>query len=280
MKKCCFLFLLFTLVCQAQFQFSGIIRDRDSRNPLPFATITTSTGRQTLSDLDGKFVIISRTASLSLLVSYVGYAPNEILLENNSKFYSIELNPKRDQLKEVTVSSNARGLEIIKNVIARKSQNDPQKKLETFEFNAYNKLVITANPDSIKGSLDSVFVKKAKAGNHYKVDSSDYKFKKIVSKQHLFQTERVSQFQYRGKALKETILGTKMAGFKQPIYEILSVNLQSFSVYDNQYELFETAYKSPISNTTFQNYRFKLIDSTTIHNRKSYLIYFKNKKIL
>ncbi len=278
MKKCCFLFLFFTLVCQAQFQFSGIIRDRDSRNPLPFATITANKGIQTLSDLDGKFVIISETPSLSLIVSYIGYTSTDILLENNTKFYSIELNPQRDQLKEVTVSSNTRGLQIIKKVIARKSQNDPQKKLETFEFMAYNKLVITANPDSIKGSLDSVFVKKTKPGNHYKVDSSAYKFKKIISKQHLFQTERVSQFQYRGKELKETILGTKMAGFKQPIYEILSVNLQSFSVYDNQYELFETAYKSPISNTTFQNYRFKLIDSTTIHGRKSYLIYFKNKK--
>ena len=278
MKKCCFLFLFFTLVCQAQFQFSGIIRDRDSKNPLPFATITTNAGRQTLSDLDGKFVFSSNASSLSALVSFVGYASSTILLDNQNKFYSIELNPQRDQLKEVTVSSNARGLEIIKKVIARKSQNDPQKKLETFEFKAYNKLVITANPDSIKGSLDSIFVKKAKAGNHYKVDSSAYKFKKIVSKQHLFQTERVSQFQYRGKELKETIIGTKMAGFKQPIYEILSINLQSFSVYDNQYELFETAYKSPISNTSFQNYRFKLIDSTTIHDRKSYLIYFKNTK--
>jgi hypothetical protein len=30
-----------------------------------------------------------------------------------------------------------------------------------------------------------------------------------------------------------------MAGFKQPVYEILS--LQSFSVYDRNYELFETS---------------------------------------
>ena len=41
-----------------------------------------------------------------------------------------------------------------------------------------------------------------------------------------------------------------MAGFKQPIYEILSFNLQSFSVYDNNYELFETKYKSPIADGT------------------------------
>ena len=94
----------------------------------------------------------------------------------------------------------------------------------------------------------------------------------------MFQTERVSQFQYRGKELKETILGTKMAGFKQPIYEILSVNLQSFSIYDSHYELFETLYKSPISDNALKDYRYKLLDSTEIQGRKSYLIYFKNKK--
>jgi hypothetical protein len=61
-----------------------------------------------------------------------------------------------------------------------------------------------------------------------KIDSSDYKFKEIISKQHLFQTEKVSQYQFGNEKLKETILGTKMAGFKQPVYEILAFSLQSF----------------------------------------------------
>jgi hypothetical protein len=61
-----------------------------------------------------------------------------------------------------------------------------------------------------------------------KIDSSDYKFKEIISKQHLFQTEKVSQYQFGNEKLKETILGTKMAGFKQPVYEVLAFSLQSF----------------------------------------------------
>ncbi|MBL0014370.1 MAG: carboxypeptidase-like regulatory domain-containing protein [Flavobacterium sp.] len=278
MKKCYLLLLFCSLVSQAQYQFTGIIRDNNSKNSLPFATIKTNSGIQTISDLDGKFTLAATTPSLSLAVSYIGYTSTEILLENNAKFYTIGLNLQTGELKEVMLSSNTKGLDIIRKVIARKPQNDPQKKLQTFEFKAYNRLIITASPDSIDGSIDSIFVKKAIKGKHVKIDSSEYKFKKIISKQHLFQTERVSQFQYRGKELKETIIGTKMAGFKQPIYEILSVNLQSFSVYDNQYELFETRYKSPISNSSFQEYRFKLLDSTSIQDRKSYLIYFKNKK--
>jgi Family of unknown function (DUF5686)/CarboxypepD_reg-like domain len=278
MKKCYFLFLFFTLVGQAQFQYTGSIKDQNAKKPLPFATITTNKGNSTLSDLDGKFTVVSPVKLSSIKVSYLGYSPVEIPLEFDTKFYSIALLPQIDQLKEVLISSDTKGLAIIRKVIQRKSQNDPQKKLKSFEFKAYNKLLITANPDSIDGRIDSVFVKKSIQGKNFKIDSSAFKFKKIVSQQHLFQTERVSQFQYRGKELKETILGTKMAGFKQPIYEILSINLQSFSIYDSQYELLETDYKSPISENAFQEYRYKLLDSTEIEGRKSYLIYFKNKK--
>jgi hypothetical protein len=56
-----------------------------------------------------------------------------------------------------------------------------------------------------------------------KIDSSDYKFKEIISKQHLFQ-KKVSQYQFGNEKLKETILGRK----KQPVYEILAFSLQSF----------------------------------------------------
>ena len=69
-----------------------------------------------------------------------------------------------------------------------------------------------------------------------------------------------------------------MAGFKEPIYELLGFNLQSFSIYDDKYELFETKYNSPIATNALDDYRYKLLDTTTIDNRKVLVIYFKNKK--
>ncbi len=270
--------LFSSLVCQAQFQYTGSIKDQNSKTPLAFATILTNSGNTTLSDIDGKFTVASTIKLTSIKVSYIGYTSIERTLENDTKFNSIFLIPKTNELKEIVISSDTQGLAIIQKTIRNKVLNDPQKKLRSFEFKSYNKLLITANPDSIDGRIDSIFIKKAIKGKNFKIDSSANKFKKIVSHQHLFQTERVSQFQYRGKELKETILGTKMAGFKQPIYEILSVNLQSFSIYDSHYELFETLYKSPISENALKDYRYKLLDSTEIQGRKSYLIYFKNRK--
>ncbi len=269
--------LLLSLAGQAQFHVNGIIKDSYTKKPLPFVSIVQD-GNYSISDVDGKFSIASKEKTCVLKFSYTGYTSAEISLDDEKKFFSILLNPIAYDLNEVVVSNKNPALEVIRKTIRNKAQNNPLQKLKTFEFKAYNKLLITANPDSIDGRIDTVYIKKAFGKKEPKIDSSDYKFKKVITKQHLFQTEKISQFQFNDKGFKETILGTKMSGFKHPIYEILAFNLQSFSIYDNQYELFETKYNSPIADHTYQQYRFKMLDSISVQGRKTYMIYFKNRK--
>ncbi len=278
MKYILLLFFFFTLSLQAQLQLNGIVKDAATERPLAFATLTTDSGISTVSDVDGKFTIASTTTFSSFYVSYVGFLKTTITVEKNKKYYSIPLPQNTNDLKEIIVSNQNPAVAIIKKVIGNKTKNNPQKKLQSFEFKSYNKLIVTANPDSISNKIDSVFITKKLGKELIKVDSSNYKFKAIVSRRHLFQTEKLSQFQYDDNKLKETILGTKMAGFKQPIYEILAFNLQSFSIYDSSYELFETQYNSPIANDAIKDYHFKLLDSLVIDGRTTYMIYFKNKK--
>lgn len=162
---------------------------------------------------------------------------------------------------------------IIKKVIHNKSKNNPND----FEFTTYNKLIVTANPDSIEGRVDSVFTIKRKKKVLKEIDSSDYLFKKIISKQHLYQTEKIARYQ-AVKNDKETILATKMAGFKEPLFEYFSLQLQPFSVYDRKYSLVEKEYTSPISKKGIRKYQFELIETTLLENRKVYKISFRPKK--
>lgn len=266
--------LLFTVTLQAQFQINGIVKDSSTSKPLPFATITTNDGTNTVSDVDGKFNISTSINTNSFTVSYIGFEKSAIQIEKNKKYYAVVLSQNTNNLNEIFISRENPALAIIRKTIAEKDGNNPQKKLSSFEFKTYNKLVVTANPDSINGQIDSVFIGKSIS----KIDSSDYKFKEIVKQQHLFQTEKVSQFQFKNSKLKETILATKMAGFKQPVYEIISFNLQSFSIYDSSYELFETKYNSPIANDALKDYNYKLLDSVVVDGRNTYMVYFKNKK--
>jgi len=276
MRQLFWLLLFFPLVVQAQLHLSGVVKDAETKKGLPFASITAPDGIYTISDVDGKFTLDSKNPITSFAVSYVGYSRIEIAVADKP-FYTILLSPKLDELREVKVSNENPALAIIRQVVKKKDNNNPQKKLNSFEFKSYNKLIITANPDSIDGRIDTTWVRK-NGIKTVKLDSSDYRFKKIIGKQHLFQTEQVSRFQFSKNTLKETILASKMAGFREPVYELITVNLQSFSVYDNHYELFETQYNSPIADYDYRNYNFKLLDSTNIQGRKTVMIYFKNKR--
>jgi len=278
MKHFILLFFLFTLSIQAQFQANGIVKDASTQKTLPFATIVLNDGTNAISDVDGKFSVTSNSKIESLTISYIGYIKETIKIEKNQSFYKIALTPKINPLNEVLIANVNPALAIIKKTIENKAQNNPQKRLKTFEYKSYNKLIVTANPDSINGSIDSVFVSNSFETHLKKLDSTDYKFKQLIKKQHLFQTEKVSKFQFDGKRLKETILGTKMAGFKQPVYEILTFNLQSYSIYDSKYELFETKYNSPIADNALNDYNFKLLDTVAVNGRNAYMIHFKNKK--
>ena len=277
MKIAAILFFFCSLSLQAQFHVNGIIKDFNTKKALPFASISNKNGISTIADVDGKFNFLANSQQETLTISYVGYEPKTITTFETNSFFTIYLLPKIVALDEVAISNANSANVIMARVILKKQNNNPLKKLQAFQFKTYNKLLVTANPDSIVGKIDTLFVNTAQKETISKIDSSDYKFKKIIDKQHLFLTEKVSLFQFENPLLKETILGTKMAGFKEPIYEFLSFNLQSFSIYDEKYELFETKYKSPISTNALREYRYKMLDTTFIDNRKVLVLYFKSK---
>ncbi|SFB15605.1 hypothetical protein SAMN05660845_1897 [Flavobacterium swingsii] len=177
-------------------------------------------------------------------------------------------------IKTIAQENSFTGDTIIKKVILYKPVNNSKN----YEFTAYNKLIITANPDLIEGRIDSVFVSKRKKKVLSKIDSSDYFFKKIIAKQHLYQTEKISKFQVVNNHRKERILATKMAGFKEPIFEYFALQLQPFSVYDNKYSLVEKEYTSPISDKGTRKYNYTFLETTVLDGRKAYKVLFQPKQ--
>lgn len=275
MKHLIYLVLLITCSVQAQFEITGRIIDGTTKKPLPFASISTSNSFS-VGDVDGNFILNNIRVSDSITVSYVGFESQKILARKQKNLL-IQLNPISENLSEVTIGKNP-AIGIIEKVIEHKSNNDPEQKLRFFQFKVYNKLVITANPDSINGTLDSIFVTNRRVRKFVKLDSTNFTFKKIVSKRHIYQTEKISKVQFDGTHIKETVEATKMAGFKKPIYELIGLNLQSFSIYGNQYDLLENRYNGPLGTNALQDYSFKMLDTLSIQNRKTYLIFFSDKK--
>lgn len=162
----------------------------------------------------------------------------------------------------------------IEKVIQNKKWNAPTN----FQLTAYNKLIVTANPSDINGYIDTIY--KIKKGKRIikAIDSSDFNFKKIISKQHLYQTEKISVLTNNENHTTEEILSTKMAGFQEPIYEYFSVELQPFSLYEDKITFVENEHVNPISTKGIRKYNFYFQESTTIQNRNLLVIYFEPKK--
>ncbi len=264
----------------AQHSYTGIILDEATKKPLPFASIITNEGSRELADADGKFEIKATKPLTQLRISYVGYTTKEQELIANQRFYTIVLTAKEEALEEVLlIAKENPALAIIRKTIERKKINDIEKALSSFEYRSYNKFVIGASPDSIQASVDSVFVLKQGKQVFERLDSSNYHFRKRIDKGHLYLTEKISEHKFqRGKNRKELILASRMAGFKEPIYEVLALDIENFSFYDEVYTLLGNKYLNPLAKNAVNQYRYQLLDTLVRQGQNTYMIYFRPKK--
>jgi hypothetical protein len=271
-------FLFLSTFCIAQNKIKGQIIDIDSRVPLSFCKIE-YLDKTFTTNWEGKFNLDISAYDKPLIITYKGYHRKSVYISKNEQFVVVKMTIDLDTYKKVEIYTDNTVNKIVRNVIKNKKNNQPENILGSFQYKNYENILITANPDSISSKIDTIRKKRLFRKTKIKLDSSNYKFKKIVEKYHLYQTEKVNQIQYNKNGQKETILASRMAGFKEPLYEYLGLNLVSYSVYENPFEILETPLQNPISNYGRRLYNFYLVDSLTIQDRKTYKIFFQPKKL-
>jgi len=214
MKKKIFFCLLIPFLSFSQHQVSGILIDKKTNTPLPFATVLIDQFNGTITNVDGEFTLKSKKNISKIHISYIGYDDKTIQISKNNQFLKIVLSPNVESLNEVIITSKENpALQIIRNAIKNKSENNIESALNSFKFKVYNKLIISANPDSINGKIDSIYKMKNGIKEFIRMDSSNYEFKKQLNRSHIYLTEKISEFTFEtGKKKKETILASRMAG--------------------------------------------------------------------
>lgn len=276
-----YLTLLFSLLITnfifGQTKISGQVIDYDTTIPIAFAKITYEK-TTVFADWEGKFSIEITDLKKPLNVHYKGYYEKPAYASNDGKLFIIKLTQDINKVKNEYYSLNKVN-HIIRKVIENKDNTQPEKALNSFEYKNYEYIQITANPDSISGEIDKIYKRNFFGKRIMKLDSTNYKFKKLVEKSHVYQTEKVNLIEHNKKTSKETVLGARMAGFKEPLYEFLGLKLISYSVYENPFEILEIPVQNPISNFGRKLYTYHLLDLTQIQNRKVYRIYFEPKKL-
>ena len=163
---------------------------------------------------------------------------------------------------------------LVTTIIQLQSKN--QIKTPNFSYTFYEKSIVSANPDSISASIDTVFKNKRKT--KFIIDSSSYKFKKIITKQHIYQTEKVAKISIEKGKKKETIIGLKMAGLKQPVYELLGQEFMPFDLSKKQLKILQFTFQNPFSTDGVLKYKFEITDTLIKPNGNEIVLQFELKK--
>jgi hypothetical protein len=172
------------------------------------------------------------------------------------------------------VKQNESTEKLVRKVIGVLNKN--QLKTPDFSCVFYEKSIISAYPDSISASIDTLFKNKRKT--KFIIDSSSYKFKKIITKQHVYQTEKVSKISFVKGKKKEIIIGLKMAGLKQPIYELLGQEFMPFVWSKKQLKILQFTFQNPFSTDGALKYKFEITDTLIKLNGKEIVLQFELKK--
>lgn len=103
-----FLLLLFSSVCVlAQQRISGIIVEKNTGNPVVFATVQVKNQKSTLTNGSGEFELTVTSLPVTLLITHLNYAGGSFEVKNTDAQLKIELDPQVMTLKEVSVGNPA-----------------------------------------------------------------------------------------------------------------------------------------------------------------------------
>lgn len=262
----------------------GKVIDANSKAPLAFVNyIIVGEKNSGTTDIDGKFTLSNATIGSTIKFSYVGY--ETLLLKVNNELSStdatIKLKQSHINLGEVIVKATENpALKIIRKVVANKEINDPEK-MASFKYTSYNKMIFTGNVDSIstKDTTNKPFMTVGFETDSTKTDSVILKEDKFLAEQHLFMMESVTERKLiqPGRS-NETILATRVSGFKNESFVLLATQLQAFSFYKSEMSISDKEYLNPIDKKYMNKYVFIINDTLYKNNDTVFVISFQPKK--
>lgn len=261
----------------------GTVVDAETKSAIPFATIYFSGTGGVVADSSGQFQLATDRKISELEVTYIGYAAKKVaVIQGKEQSIVIELNVDASKdLNAVVVKSkrkikytnkNNPAVELIRNVIANKKNNMPER-YNFVEFEQYEKVqlslarpvenlnkskllkkfdVLLANTDTtkIKGkALTPVYLEEKIVSNYYRKDPEQNK--KVV------EGEKKVNF---GALLDSAGLSS----YLKRIYE-------DVNVYENNISLFKLQFLSPIADMAPAFYMFFIRD-TIIDNEGNKLV--------
>ena len=279
-----FLFLLIISNGQAQYSVNGQVIDAETKEGLAFANITFngSSSRGVISDINGDFTFQSEKPINSIQVSYLGYETLDIKVKKTNNII-LKLKPSVQSLDEVILTNGENpALQIIRKVIANKAQNDPMNK-GGFTYTSYSKSIV--NRKGRKESADSLrtaFLEQIEKGELDLKNDTLGNYEKTLIREGNFNImllESVTNRKFLPPDLsEETVIATRVSGFKSPYFAMLATEIQPFGFYEDNIDLLDLHFLNPIAEGSPKRYNYQLEDQIIRQKDTLFNISFQPKK--
>jgi len=265
----------------SQTKVTGTVYDED-KFPVAFANILfKGSSEGVISDIDGQFSIESDSNYSTLIVSYVGFESAEVNLPNKQNSNLKILLKTGFELDEVLVVNRPKkrlkkkenpAYKIMKGIWAHKKRNG----LSLVEAYAYKKY---ASTEVGLNNMDQKFLKRLLKDDYDSIISiikQDKRNKKFYVPIYL---SEIIQKVYGDNTLDKTLQLTeaeKQIGIQQDgyVFDRISNVFKEINVYDNNIELLNKTFVSPLSTEGFGSYEYVLQDSIVSDAKTKYRIYF------
>lgn len=230
---------------------SGRVMDAETGESLAFVNMMINGGRQGgATDIDGKFKLTYSGKVKTLELSYVGYEPLLFELPERPEELKIYLKKIPFELREVVVLPGINPAHrIIKNVVAYRDLNDPEK-MKSFSYTSYEKVIFTLDLDSLR-MLDTLTL-----------DTGSLEVRRFFERQDIFIAESVTERKFLfPERNSEKVIATRVSGMKDPLFVFLVSQIQSTSFYKERLNIGRSEYINPISKGSTSKYTFIIEDT-------------------
>lgn len=274
-----FLFCLTSLFSLSQqTKVYGSIWDAATGEKLAYVKVQFINSKMgTVTDSLGNYVIETYYATDSIRFSFNGYETiTEKVQLDKAQEVNVRMSTYVSEFNEISIRppDELPSTRLHKKVVANKRINNKEK-LAAYEYEVYNKMQLDlnnlgenfANRDIVK-RLDFVmnYLDSAENGKNY--------LPVILS-------ESISDYYFKNnpKEKKETVKATRLVGVDNlQLNQFMGDMYLDINIYDNNINLFNRSFISPVSDYARNFYKFYLEDSTFIGNQWCYKLRFTPKR--
>jgi hypothetical protein len=256
----------------------GTVWDANTGERLPYVKVQFKNSKiGTMTDSLGNYVIETYYATDSIQFMYNGYLTNTFSVEiDKDQEFNVKMSTRLAEIQEIVIRppDELPSTRLHKRVIANKKINNKEK-LNSYKYEVYNKMQLDLNNIGEKFT-DLDMVKRLDLVMDY-LDSAD------DGKNYLpvLLSESLSDFYYRNnpKTRREIVHGSRITGIDNiQANQFLGDMYLDINVYDNNINMFNRAFISPLADYARSFYRFYLDDSTFIDNLWCFKLRFVPKR--